>query len=69
MSPHRVLVPLERGGTLHRIGDVIEFEGLDWKLEPIDPEERKRWAKSTAEPARVERFRLATPATRRRTPG
>ena len=53
MSPHRVLVPLAMGGALHRIGDVIEFAGADWKLEPIDPEARAAWDKATAEPERV----------------
>jgi len=53
MSPHRVLVPLQHDGALHRIGEIIDFEGSVWSLEPVDPDARERWARTMAEPERV----------------
>lgn len=59
MSQQRALVRFQSSfGSLVEVGDVIEHEGLDWKVEPLDPEEHDVWNDAVRDDERVYDNRL-----------
>lgn len=63
MSLQRTLVRLQTPFPDNRLvdpGEIMDWEGLNWKLEPLDPAEREEWAASIRDDARVEANRMAS---------
>lgn len=56
MATHTVLVKMQRpDGTFWYPNQQVDYDGKpDWKLEPLDEEQRAEWETSTARPERVE---------------
>ena len=60
MSRQRALVRFQAAfPDCHFIepGEIVEWEGLNWKLEPIDAGEREEWDRTARDDARVENDR------------
>ena len=61
MSLQRALVRLQIAYpdcSLIDPGVVIDREGLDWKFQPLDPDEREEWSRTVRDDARVEKDRI-----------
>ena len=55
MATHKALVAigLPQGGMC-TVNDLVNYSGPPtWKLEPLDADERAKWEKETADPAKV----------------
>lgn len=59
MSQQRALVRMQAAsGAFVEVGEVIEHDGLSWKLEPLDPEEHDVWNDAVRDDERVFDARL-----------
>ena len=54
METHEALSAIAFPGRFVRVGERIPYSGKPvWNLRPLDPEEREKWEKETADPEKV----------------
>ena len=55
MGTHTTLVKVYINGEVKKPGAPVDYDGPpNWKFQPLDVEQRREWAETTADPTRVE---------------